>query len=591
MVGLFQENGPCQVVEIAQGRLGTQPNAWGWDRSTNIIYVDQPNEVGFSYDTLTNGSLNLFTSSIQEPPTVLPSVQPNTTFLNGTFSSNSIKTTTNTTEIAARAVWYMLQGFLGAFPQYNPGTYANSTKPGAVGVNLFAESYGGKYGPAFAAFWEQQNLRRKNGSIPRNKTLEVHLTTLGIMQGCIDDLVQGQYYPIFANNNTYGIEALSLTDQQSAASSYLSSNGCQQLIQACRNTAASQDPANNGNVTAVNQICQKAQSTCNNEVIGPYTESGRNIYDITQQNPSPFPPSTYLEYLNSADVQAAVGVAINYTETSTAVTDAFIQSGDYEKGNQIKQLAYLLSSGVHVALVYGDRDYICNWFGGEAVAFSIAAQSTAYAPFYSAGYADIVVNDSYVGGAVRQFGNLSFSRIYDAGHLIPAYQPETAFTVFTRVIMGSDISLGEPVDLRTYKSNGTANATETAKAPHQADPTCWVRNIENTCSEDQKATLQQGRGCIVNGVLYDQCDDWKAPDSSISMSAGFPGNGPSSSMTAGPSPTGSDRSKTTSVPLTGVFTATATPSPSRKSAASCNERVSWELVLGDCLLIFAWALI
>ncbi|KAM0806285.1 Alpha/Beta hydrolase protein [Usnea florida] len=572
MVGLFQENGPCQVVEIAQGKLGTHINEWGWDRSSNILYVDQPNQAGFSFDTPTNGSLNLFTSIVSEPASNAPSGQPSYTFLNGTFSSNNDSSTANTTQIAAHAIWHMLQGFLGAFPQYNPGTYSNSTKPGAVGVNLFAESYGGKYGPAFATLWEHQNLLRKNGSIPSNGTLDIHLSSLGIMQGCVDDLVQGKYYPIFANNNTYGIQALSLVDQQAAASSFLSANGCQQLIQSCRDVVSAQDPQNDGDVANVNQICANAQNTCNNEVLGPYYSSGRDVYDITQVAPDPFPPSTYLEYLNNADVQAAIGVAVNYSQTSTAVAQAFLQTGDYERGDHIGEMAYLLSKGVRVALVYGDRDYICNWFGGEAISFSIAAQAAGYSPFYTAGYADIVINTTYVGGVVRQYGNLSFSRIYDAGHLIPAYQPETAFTVFTRIISGTDISLGEAANLSTYTSNGTANATETSKAPDQLEPTCWVRNIENTCTSDQKVMLQQGQGVIINGVLYNEASDWKQPPSSVGVMAGYPGTYPTSSTTTGPAPSEKGSSpSTTSVVLTGVFTATSTPSPKPSKGAASSK--------------------
>ena len=587
MVGLFNENGPCQVVEIAQGRLGTQANDWGWDRSTNILYVDQPNEVGFSYDTPTNGSLNLFTSIITNPASGVPSGSPDSAFINGTFSSNNVNTTTNTTEIAAHAIWHMLQGFLATFPQYNPGTYSNSTIPGPVGVNLFAESYGGKYGPAFATFWEQQNMLRKNGSLSANKTLEVHLASLGIMQGCIDDLVQGRYYPIFANNNTYGVQALSLTDQQTAASSYLSADGCQEQIRACRNAVVSQDLGDLGDVAVVNQICKRAQTSCNDNVIGPYTDSGRDVYDITQFTPNPFPPSMYLDYLNSADVQAAIGVSINYTETNSAVANAFIQTGDYERGDQISQMAYLLTLGVRVALVYGDRDYICNWLGGEAVSFSIAAQSPAHAPFYSAGYADIVVNNSYVGGVVRQYGNLSFSRIYDAGHLIPAYQPETAFTVFTRIIMGSDLSLGEPADLGTYRSNGPANATETSKAPDQLEPTCWLRNILNSCSNDQVDMLQRGLGVIINGVLYNDSSEWKPPPSTVSMQAGYPGTGPLSTMTIEAAPTAGSTVTTTSDVPTGVFTATSTPSPTKNSAGLLSKLVKTWLLLLEILVCLA----
>src|SRR5204863_1183084 len=104
-----------------------------------------------------------------------------------TFSSGNPNATTNTTEISARAIWHMLQGFLGVFPQYNPGTRPDNNQTGPVGINLFAESYGGKYGPAFAAFWEEQNNRRANGSLPKGSTLDIKLESLVIVNGCIDD--------------------------------------------------------------------------------------------------------------------------------------------------------------------------------------------------------------------------------------------------------------------------------------------------------------------------------------------------------------------------------------------------------------------
>lgn len=41
MIGLFNENGPCEAIEIAQGKLGTIPRDWGWDRGSNMLYIDQ----------------------------------------------------------------------------------------------------------------------------------------------------------------------------------------------------------------------------------------------------------------------------------------------------------------------------------------------------------------------------------------------------------------------------------------------------------------------------------------------------------------------------------------------------------------------
>lgn len=587
MVGLFQETGPCEVVEIAQGRLGTQAREWGWDRSSNIVYVDQPNEVGFSYDTPTNGSLDLFNSSISFPPKKSPLGQPGHTVLNGTFSSDRRTRTANTTEIAAHAVWHMLQGFLETFPQYNPSLNPTNPQSDVVGVNLFAESYGGKYGPAFATHWEKQNMLRRTGGILKNKSLEIRLTSLGILQGCIDDLVQGRFYPIFANNNTYKIEALSLVDQQAAASSFLAPGGCQQLIQSCRNAMSSMDPNNYGDKATANGICQTASVSCNNNLIGPFHKSGRDIYDIAQKTPNSFPSSTYLEYLNDADVQAAIGVAVNYTETSNAVSEAFRQTGDYERGNQISEMASLLSSGVRVALIYGDRDYICNWLGGEAVSFSIAAQSSTYNPFYKAGYADIVVNSTYVGGAVRQYGNLSFLRIYDAGHLIPAYQPETLFTVFTRIILGTGVSLGDSIDLSNYISNGTTNATYANTVPALLESRCYIRNIENSCTDEQKNMIRNGQGNIINGVLYSQSTDWPAPASSMTVDAGFPGSVPSILATISTFSGSSLATTSTEPALTGVFVATSTPSTSQKGTAARSQR---SLSLTLLSLVTLWIL-
>jgi carboxypeptidase C (cathepsin A) len=41
MIGLFQESGPCEAIEIAQGKFGTRVREWGWDRGSNMLYIDQ----------------------------------------------------------------------------------------------------------------------------------------------------------------------------------------------------------------------------------------------------------------------------------------------------------------------------------------------------------------------------------------------------------------------------------------------------------------------------------------------------------------------------------------------------------------------
>lgn len=576
MVGMFQETGPCQVVEIAEGQLGTQARDWGWDRSSNIIFIDQPVQVGFSYDVATNASLNLVDETISYPPATVPNTQPIYTFLNGTFGSANPTSTANTSTIAAQSIWHFLQAFLGVFPQYNPGNQPNGTTTNnAVGINLFTESYGGRYGPAIASFFQAQNSMRLQTPSVLNRTLEINLVSLGIINGWIDLIVQTPFYPRFAYNNTYDIEAISETQELNAVSAFSSADGCLQLTSSCRADEASLDPADSGNVAAVNSACTQAQAYCQSNVIGPYTTSGRSVYDISQNVLDPFPDSHYLEYLNTRAVQQAVGAPVNYTQDSLAVFNAFGSTGDYARDGILADLTSLLASGVRIGLIYGDRDYICNWLGGEAISFAIAGSlQPQYAPWYSAGYAPIVVNDSYIGGVVREFGNLSFSRVYDSGHLVPAYQPETAFTIFTRIIQGVDVGLGEPADLSTFGTTGDANATQTNSAPLMASPTCFIRAVNTTCDIDQKNMFANDAGVIINGVLYANASDWKAPAASLSMAAGQPGTAPVSMLSSAPSSKGASTAKTTSSLPTGVYVATATPTVSPTSKSEARARVS-----------------
>jgi carboxypeptidase C (cathepsin A) len=584
MVGLFQENGPCEVVEIAKDELGTRARDWGWDRSTNILYVDQPVQVGFSYDTPTDGSLNLLDGSFTFPPTDLPQTQPPYTFVNGTFPSQNPSFSANTSAIAAQAIWQFLQGFLATFPQYNPGNRPNSTtRDGIAGINLFTESYGGKYGPAMAKVFEEQNNLRLANAAAQNSSLEIQLVSVGIINGLIDVLIQGPYWPRFAYNNSYNIDIFTLLEQQNAASAFLASDGCQQSTISCRDSAAVLDPENFGNNPTVNDICSKAYGACQ-EVFLTYSGKGRSVYDISQNTLDPFPNSHYLEYLNALSVQNAIGAQVNYTQTSETVYSSFTDTGDYVRGGQIEDLAALLVAGIRVAFIHGDRDFICNWPGGEAVSFAVAAAAArlqpSYTSWYDAGYAPIVANSSYIGGVVRQYGNLSFSRVYDAGHLVPAYQPETAFTIFTRVIQGEDISTGEPVDLVSFGTKGDTNATHANSAPAMAEPTCFVRAVKTTCDRDQQNVLANGDGVVINGVLYNSERDWNAPAGSVTQMAGQPGTAPtgmaSTSSVASSRPEGGAGAPgitTTSGLATGVYTATVIPTTSATKTATATRPV------------------
>lgn len=206
--------------------------------------------------------------------------------------------------------------------------------------------------------------------------------------------------------------------------------------------------------------CAQATNICRAMVEEPYyAYGGRGVYDIRHPYEDPTPPEYFTEFLNLATTQEVLGVNINYTRTNAPnVSYGFQRTGDFVWPNFIEDLEEILDYGVRVALIYGDADYICNWFGGEAV--SVSVNYTNSEEFRAAGYTPFVV-DGVEYGEVREYGNFSFTRIYEAGHEIPYYQPEASLAIFERILNHIIIADGSKVVTGDYGTNGTANATHT----------------------------------------------------------------------------------------------------------------------------------
>ena len=113
---------------------------------------------------------------------------------------------------------------------------------------------------------------------------------------------------------------------------------------------------------------------------------------------------------------------------------------------------------MRVALIYGDADYICNWFGGEAI--SLATSYEHASQFRKAGYAPFTV-DGIEYGQTREYGNFSFTRVYEAGHEVPYYQPEASLQLFNRTLFGWELSEGKEKVRADTGSEGPRFATHT----------------------------------------------------------------------------------------------------------------------------------
>ena len=190
-MGLLQENGPCFVSEDSKT---TTLNPYSWNNHVNMLYIDQPNQVGLSYDTPTNVTWNFDTELDTIVPADFSSGFPNTnvTYRIGTSSSQNSAYTANSTAQSGHALWHFAQAFFTEFPYYRP--HDNR-------ISLWSESYGGHYGPAFMRFFQEQNERIANGTLDDEHAHYLHLDTLGIVNGYLDAVIQEEASITFPYNN------------------------------------------------------------------------------------------------------------------------------------------------------------------------------------------------------------------------------------------------------------------------------------------------------------------------------------------------------------------------------------------------------
>ena len=211
---------------------------------------------------------------------------------------------------------------------------------------------------------------------------------------------------------------------------------------------------------------------------------------------------------------------------------------DAADGSFTDVIAGLLDAGIKVAIIYGDRDYTCNWIGGERVAMAVDYDYAG--AFADAGYQDIHINSSYVGGQVKQYGNFSFSRVYQAGHAVAAYQPETAYQIFRRAIFGVDIATGvfdttttengttslnytgslgdiiheafgaaknwdvETTETTIYSTNGSLTTFEVKNQdPGSPVVQCYTLALNSTCTPEQIRALREGTALVRDYILID----------------------------------------------------------------------------------------
>jgi carboxypeptidase D len=256
-------------------------------------------------------------------------------------------------------------------------------------------------------------------------------------------------YPAYYNftvspGNTYDHPLLNDSQAELMFDRIYGAGNCTDQVQNCRKAGD-------------DKTCQLAGTFCDRNLNDLYKASGRNVYDMRELDPDPFPYNFYRTYLNNPEVLAAIGAYVNYSSFNLAVGLGFSNTGDKTRESGIiEDLRSLVNAGVTVALYAGDADYICNWFGVEAVADEVAVRNWG-----EAGYVNLSTSDCIVHGQSKQAGRFSFTRVYESGHDVPFYQPLAALEMFSRAIKGLDIATGtvEVEPSSGYVTTGTPKST------------------------------------------------------------------------------------------------------------------------------------
>ena len=150
--------------------------------------------------------------------------------------------------------------------------------------------------------------------------------------------------------------------------------------------------------------------------------------------------------------------------------------------------------------------------------------------YRASGYEKITVNSSYTGGVVKQFNGISFSRVFDAGHagkpnlvefnrpfkslteiiLVSAYQPETVYQIFQRVMFSKDVATGKRSvpdrecarDEDDYVSTGPSSSWQYKnKMPPPSINTCYLPDAWDTCTPTQLLAIANGTAVLENNII------------------------------------------------------------------------------------------
>ncbi|KAG8966199.1 hypothetical protein FRC03_012317 [Tulasnella sp. 419] len=379
--GLLFELGPCSISD--KGR-NTKRNNYGWNEVANMIFLDQPINVGYSY---------------------------------------SEDTSINNTPAAAEDVYAFLQLFLTRYSEYSSAPFS-----------VAAESYGGHYAPHIASTIYNKNKALAVGS--NTKAVEIKLDSILIGNGLTEPLTQMASVPENACRGAYPI--YDDPDGPECRALYSKIPTCQRLTQSCYNF--------NSRFTCLPAAlyCNSQMfGPVQQRGLNPYDTRRKCDRRQDKDGPLCYPQMGWIEtYLNNATVKNELGVAksTKFASCNMDVNQAFLGQGDGMK-NSAALIPELLENGVRVLIYAGNADYMCNaignlqWMEKLDQPFKDDFSKASLVPWQTLNTGKVAGKVKSAGGGGFTAGNFTYVIVHEAGHMVPYDQPEAALDLFVRWLM------------------------------------------------------------------------------------------------------------------------------------------------------------
>jgi len=291
----------------------------------------------------------------------------------------------------AQDMFVFMQEFFQLFPQY-----------AKLDFYILGESYAGHYVPAIGYRIQTGNKNKERSYI--------NLKGLAIRNGWVDPYQQYPAYASFAYQNGLINRAEYLMDK-------LAMQTCQALIESVGALALTE--------------CQLATESIMAEMgltLGYYP----NPYDY--KIPCAHPPLCYSfslldQWIAQPSVLKALGISPKSDWSECNMEVHTLMLGDWIS-NLEKQVPSLLKD--YRMLVYsGELDFICNWVGG--LAWTTAMNWNGQTQFVNANMTTWHVGTS-AAGSTKSALNLTFLKVFNAGHMVPMDQPKNALNMVSRFL-------------------------------------------------------------------------------------------------------------------------------------------------------------